>query len=47
MTLKVTALVSQQANESQGQADESEGQVDESEGDELSILRISKVEIEE
>ena len=54
MTLKVTALVSQQAGKSQGQADESEGQVDESEGqvderegDELSISRISKVEIEE
>ena len=36
----MTALVSQQADESQGQADESEG-------DELSISRISKVEIEE
>ena len=46
-TLKVTALVSQQADRIQGQADESEGQVDESEGDELSISRINKVEIEE
>ena len=43
----MTELVSQQADESQGKADESEGQVDESEGDELSISRISKVEIEE
>ena len=35
--LKVTALVSQQADGSQGQADGSKGQVDESEGDKLSL----------
>ena len=40
-TLKVATLVNQ------GQANGSKGRVDESEGDELSLLRISKVEIEE
>ena len=45
--LKVTTLVSQQADGSQGRADGSQGQVDESKGNELSFSRISKVEIEE